>query len=120
MLDYNCWRTYNFKTIKMKNFIVPGILLILLLGSLFWLKNEINTLNELRIKDKLDIIERQDSLHTAIQKNIIDVSQKQAIIYNQKDSIINIQTKPLNEKLDRYHISTDSLPDFSGANNPGH
>lgn len=104
----------------MKNYIIPLILFCLLAVSLFWLNAEIKSLHALRLKDKIDLIERQDSLHTAVQRSIIDLSQKQVIIYNEKDSLLKIQTKPLNEKLDRYHISSDSLPDFQSANNTRH
>lgn len=97
---------------KYGSLIVVGLIVALVFGTFAYQSCEIGKLRAMRDQDKIDNINRQDSLHTATQMAIINLAKKQQDVYAKKDSIDNSKIKRRNEIINHLHISYDSLPNF--------
>ena len=97
---------------KYGSLIVVGLIVALVLGTFAYQSHEIGKLRAMRDQDKIDNINRQDSLHTATQMAIVNLAKKQEDIYGKKDSTVAIKIKQRNEIINHLHISYDSLPNF--------
>lgn len=93
-----------------------SMLLLLISGILFiynlyttYLNNKIDYNLE---RQKLLIIEKQDSINTYNETKFRIVYENQIKLFNRQDSILKTKDTKLDEKIHNIHISYDSLPNF--------